>query len=225
MSPELMIAFVLTCILLGLTPGPNMSLIIANTLRGGLASGLVTLAGTTTGLALLVAACSGSPPSGNTSHAGGSSTSPSAVAYSACMRSHDVPNFPDPGSGGQVPKADPQQLGVSSSQLQAAEQACQRLLPTGGSLQQQTQQCVMFGDCPQTLLRQLLTVERRYAQCMRSHGVPHWPDPTVGAKGRPVFDLSSAGIDPQSVDSSRFRSAAGKCRSLVGGSVPMLPST
>jgi threonine/homoserine/homoserine lactone efflux protein len=42
--------------LLGLTPGPNMSLIIANTLRGGLGSGFVTLAGTTTGLALLVAA-------------------------------------------------------------------------------------------------------------------------------------------------------------------------
>jgi homoserine/homoserine lactone efflux protein len=56
MSPEILIAFVAACVLLGLTPGPNMSLIIANTLRGGLASGFVTLAGTTTGLALLVAA-------------------------------------------------------------------------------------------------------------------------------------------------------------------------
>jgi threonine/homoserine/homoserine lactone efflux protein len=56
MSIEILIAFIATCILLGLTPGPNMSLIIANTLRGGLASGFVTLAGTTTGLALLVAA-------------------------------------------------------------------------------------------------------------------------------------------------------------------------
>ena len=56
MSPEILIAFVAACILLGLTPGPNMSLIIANTLRGGLASGFVTLAGTTTGLALLVGA-------------------------------------------------------------------------------------------------------------------------------------------------------------------------
>ena len=42
--------------LLALTPGPNMSLIIANTLTAGLAAGLYTLAGTTTGLALLVAA-------------------------------------------------------------------------------------------------------------------------------------------------------------------------
>jgi threonine/homoserine/homoserine lactone efflux protein len=43
-------------VLLALTPGPNMALIMANTLRGGLRAGLVTLAGTTTGLALLVAA-------------------------------------------------------------------------------------------------------------------------------------------------------------------------
>ena len=43
MSIEILIAFIATCILLGLTPGPNMSLIIANTLRGGLASGFVTL--------------------------------------------------------------------------------------------------------------------------------------------------------------------------------------
>jgi len=56
MSPEILIAFVLACILLGLTPGPNMSLILASTLSSGLRAGLTTLAGTTTGLALLVAA-------------------------------------------------------------------------------------------------------------------------------------------------------------------------
>jgi homoserine/homoserine lactone efflux protein len=56
MSAQVIAAFVAACILLGLTPGPNMSLIIANTLRGGLAGGFVTLAGTTTGLAVLVAA-------------------------------------------------------------------------------------------------------------------------------------------------------------------------
>lgn len=44
-----------TCILLALTPGPNMSLIVANTLAGGLRAGLTTLAGSSTGLAILVA--------------------------------------------------------------------------------------------------------------------------------------------------------------------------
>jgi hypothetical protein len=141
------------------------------------------------------------------------------------MRSNGVPNFPDPDSKGNPPPADPQHLGVSSSRLQTAEQAYQRLLPTGGSLQKQTQQCLLYGDCPQTLLQQVLIVERSYAQCLRSHGVPTWPDPTVGAKGRPVFDLSRAGIDPQSTDSSQFQSKEAECRSLVGGSVPNLPVT
>jgi homoserine/homoserine lactone efflux protein len=56
MTVEVLVAFIAACLLLGLTPGPNMSLIIANTLSTGLAAGLFTLAGTTTGLALLVAA-------------------------------------------------------------------------------------------------------------------------------------------------------------------------
>ena len=56
MSPEVVAAFVATCILLGLTPGPNMSLILASTLSNGLRAGLVTMAGTTTGLAVLVGA-------------------------------------------------------------------------------------------------------------------------------------------------------------------------
>ena len=56
MSPEVIAAFIATCVLLGLTPGPNMSLILASTLSSGLRAGLVTLTGTTTGLALLVGA-------------------------------------------------------------------------------------------------------------------------------------------------------------------------
>ena len=55
MSPEIVLAFIAACILLALTPGPNMSLIIANTLSHGLRAGLITLAGTTTALAVLVA--------------------------------------------------------------------------------------------------------------------------------------------------------------------------
>ncbi len=47
--------FFATCVVLALTPGPNMSLIVANTLAGGLRAGLTTLAGSSTGLAILVA--------------------------------------------------------------------------------------------------------------------------------------------------------------------------
>lgn len=56
MSTQILFAFIAACVLLALTPGPNMALMIANTLRHGLRGGLVTLAGTTTGLTVLVAA-------------------------------------------------------------------------------------------------------------------------------------------------------------------------
>jgi homoserine/homoserine lactone efflux protein len=51
-----LLAFIGTTALLALTPGPNMSLIVANTLAGGLTRGLQTLAGALTGNSILVAA-------------------------------------------------------------------------------------------------------------------------------------------------------------------------
>ncbi len=183
----------------------------------------------TTILAVLAAGCGGGPSSpgaGDSSNPRGSSSSPSAVAFSACMRSHGVPNFPDPNAGGRPLEVDAQQLGVSDSLYQVAEQTCKHLLPTGGSLQQLTHQCMLYGDCPQTLVEHLMTLERKYAECMRSHGVPNWPDPSISPKGgRPVFDLSGTGISTQSTDSPQFVSKDRECRRMIGGSVPSLPYT
>jgi threonine/homoserine/homoserine lactone efflux protein len=53
-SFQLLVAFTAACIVLALTPGPNMALIIANTAASGLRAGLATLAGTSTGLISLV---------------------------------------------------------------------------------------------------------------------------------------------------------------------------
>ncbi len=55
MSTTVLLAFIATCVFLALTPGPNMSLIIANTLAGGMRAGFVTLAGSGTGLSILAA--------------------------------------------------------------------------------------------------------------------------------------------------------------------------
>ncbi len=113
---------------------------------------------------------------------------PASVAYSQCMRSHGVPNFPDP-AGGVLPKVSAQALGVSSSRLQVAQGACQHLLPaTGGSLTASSiRQCYLAGVCPQALVQQALSAGREFAQCMRSHGVPDWPDPTLDTRGAPAF--------------------------------------
>jgi hypothetical protein len=184
----------------------------------------------TAGLAPLAAACGGSRPSSvdtdGSANAEGSTKSPSTLAFSACMRSHGVPNFPDPNPNGRPLEVDAQEVGVSDGLYQSAEQACQPLLPTSGSLQQLTHQRLLYGNFPQTLVQQLMTLERTYAECMRSHGVPNWPDPSISAKGgRPVFDLSGAGIDTQSTDSPQFRSKERECRRLTGGDLPTLPYT
>ena len=175
-------------------------------------------------LALVAAACGSSPPSagsgGGPSDAGGSGTPPSVVAYSHCMRSHGVPNFPDPTSSGQVPKTDAQVLGVSSPQLQAARTACQHLLPTGGSLQQQEHQCMQNSDCPSALVQQMLNADLKLARCMRSHGVPNFPDPTNGGSGAPFFPISSAGISEAASRTPQFIHELSECARLVGDNAP-----
>jgi hypothetical protein len=120
-------------------------------------------------LALLAAACSGG--SGRPSSSGtGASASP--VTFSDCMRSHGVSHFPDPDSSGAIPKVVPQQLGVSSSQFQQAQNTCAYLLQPAQAQVQQT-----------------LSGMLDFARCMRSRGVHDWPDPTTDSDGQPVFDL------------------------------------
>lgn len=50
--PETYLAFVAAAILLALFPGPNMALIVANSVRHGPRAGLLTLAGTTSAIAI-----------------------------------------------------------------------------------------------------------------------------------------------------------------------------
>ena len=137
---------------------------------------------------LLAVACSGSPSStgsGGSPNAGGSANSRSAVNASRCIRSHGIPNFPDPDSSGQIPKETGQQLGVSDSALRAAQRACQNLWPYQAPSQVQQ--------------RQQLTDDLKFAQCMRSRGVPNFPDPT-SSDGRVEFVISVSrdGFDPHS---------------------------
>ncbi len=174
----------------------------------------------TAALALLAAACSSGRPSsagsGGSPNAGGSASSPSAVGYSGCIRSHGVPNYPDPGSGGGIPKGTAQHFGVSSSVFNGAQTACQHLLPAaGGSLQDQAYQCMVTGVCPQALVQRMLSGQGKFARCMRSHGLPKFPDPTLDSQGRPVFvwSISQTGMDPHS---PQFEAKEAECQRLGG---------
>jgi hypothetical protein len=126
------------------------------------------------------------------------------VAYSACVRSHGVRNFPDPQRNGQVPKGTAQEFGVSAAQYQAAQQACEHLIPTTGDTaeQQRELQCAETGDCPQAVVQQWMTGLRKLAECLRTHGQPDWPDPVITSLGghpaTPHFLYEQAGIDHHS---------------------------
>jgi hypothetical protein len=143
--------------------------------------------------ALLAAACSGSPSMtgpGGSPNAGGSAIPASAVAYSRCVRSHGIPNFPDPDSSGQIPKETAQQLGVSDSVLRAATGVCSGLNPYNSSGSQPAAGA-------QTIAERL-----SFSRCMRSHRVPSFPDPNS------TGDYDLRGIDPRS---PVFKSAAVTC--------------
>jgi hypothetical protein len=172
----------------------------------------------TAALAMLTAACGGSPASaGGSSSPGGPATPPSAVAYSQCVRSHGIPNFPDPPSGGGLAKTSAQQLGVSGSRLHAAQRACQHLIPaTGGTIQRQEQQCFPNSDCPPDVVRELLNVMLRFARCMRAHGVANFPDPTTDSQGQPFFDGSAHGISDSMSHSPSFIAKLNECQRQVG---------
>ncbi|MGH3431166.1 MAG: hypothetical protein ACRDQZ_26960 [Mycobacteriales bacterium] len=155
----------------------------------------------TVGLGLLAASCGGSSGShvaqlGTTATQTGTSASrtpASALAFSHCMRSHGLSQFPDPDSSGTIPKVSLQQLGVGSSQLQGAQTVCGYLLqPTTSQVAQTLSGMVAF------------------AHCMRSHGVHAWPDPTTDG-GQPVFDLHER-VNP---DSHQMDVVSGKCAHLL----------
>jgi hypothetical protein len=138
--------------------------------------------------ALLTAACSASPSAAGSggSPDGEGATSSQLVAYTQCMRSHGVPDYPGPGSSGQMPKiTSGQQVGVSDSRLTTAQGTCQHLWPYQAPTQAQ--------------LRQQLTDDLKFAQCMRSHGVPGMPDPTNSdGHAEFVISISKDGFNPHS---------------------------
>jgi hypothetical protein len=140
--------------------------------------------------------------------AGGSANATGLLAYASCMRSHGVPDFPDPTSSGGIPKEDVVRAfrAVSISQAQAAQNDCRHLLPAGGSLSGRPSPTITPADQADYL---------RAAACMRSHGFPDFPDPT--------FQNNNVTVDiPSSIDqaSSKFKNAATTCTKLIPAGLP-----
>jgi hypothetical protein len=119
------------------------------------------------------------------------------VAYSHCMRSNGVENFPDPQRvDGRTLKLTIQRLLTSNPRFRTAQSACDHLLPNGGSTSLETVQ----------QQRARLAAELSFARCMRGHGLNRFPDPT--AQGQLTVEMVRAqGIDIHSPRVLRIVSA------------------
>jgi hypothetical protein len=119
---------------------------------------------------VLIAGCGGSSSPDLLGHSSVSQLRAQFVGYAACMRSHEVAGYPDPqvsASGNTVSvRISPGSANPNSPGFKSADRACHRLLPNGG---------VQGGPGSTSAAQQAQEVA--FADCMRSRGVPGFPDP------------------------------------------------
>jgi hypothetical protein len=177
-------------------------------------------------LALVLASCGGSSSPG-VAHVGTTSSStPSSgpgggtpesnetsaaaqqkfVKFAQCMRTHGEPEFPEPTEGHiQIHSQNGHGPNPESPQFQAAEKACSKYAPSR----------VAPSPAQQAKMQEQAL---KMSACMRSHGVPNFPDPKFSSSGGGVRVRlkvgSSSGIDPSS---PQFQAAMKACQSNLPG--------
>jgi hypothetical protein len=114
---------------------------------------------------VVIAACGSSSTNSQSAH------QDEFLAFSECMRSHGVPNFPDPSPGGGIHLSSG--MNPFSPAFKAAQTSCHKLLPGGGP-----------GAAHPTAQAEAQTLE--ISQCMRQHGVSGFPDPTLTPPSNPA---------------------------------------
>jgi hypothetical protein len=150
---------------------------------------LATLA---VGVALLAAGCGGA---GGSPHASRPAVHQELVAFAHCMRSHGVPDFPDPLPGGGFPRGSE----GNSTQADSAMRTCQHLLPAVQPLSAAQQARVLAQDL-------------KWTRCMRAHGFPGISDPSWRPHAGVVITAPAA-FDP---GSPKAQAVAKVCKSLEG---------
>ena len=145
---------------------------------------------------------------------GGTSRHDEELVYSQCMRSHGVPDFPDPSAGGGFQLSGG--VNPSSASFASALATCDKLLPGGGPPGPGT-----TTNPSAAALAQMLKV----AECMRRHGIAAFPDPTTRVPSRFPGGAGGAGgvvsdrdgvilVLPGSLNmqSPQFTHAAAECK-------------
>jgi len=121
------------------------------------------------------------------------------------MRTNGIHDFPDPtpnpggqGGGFSIQGGPGSDLDPDLPHYQAADRACKSLLPENNRSPAQ--------------LAEQIAAETKLAACIRTHGVPDWPDPD----SQGAFDLT--GIDPSS---PQIRAALATCETATNFTGPI----
>ena len=153
-------------------------------------------------LGMGLAACGGGSPNASSNPSTASDSSQSAqtqlltqlLKFAKCMRSHGDPDYPDP----VITNGQPHLAGapLNTPQFQTAREACYKYTPAGSA----------------TPAEQATTLAQavKFADCMRSHHEPNFPDPNPNGE----FNLAPQDIDS---DSPQFQAAQKTCRNLDPG--------
>jgi hypothetical protein len=122
------------------------------------------------------------------------------------MRSHGIPDFPDPQQHGNgislsISGSKTSDLNPNAPRFKAAEHACRAYSPTPTT-----------NAAPNPRLAQQALA---FSRCMRSHGVPNFPDPKLSGNAMQLGGAGSQGFEP---NSPQFLAAQKACQaSLPGG--------
>jgi hypothetical protein len=152
--------------------------------------------------ALPLAGCGGSKDP-NDSSSGKDTRYDQAMKFSQCMRSHGLASFPDPvQQSGGISLTIKRGSGVDpgSPKFKTAEAACRKFAPRRGT------------GKPMTAAEQQRFLA--YSQCMRTHGVPQFPDPKFSGGG--VQLRMPPGVGP---DSPSIKTAQQACKSQQPGEI------
>jgi hypothetical protein len=121
--------------------------------------------------------------------------------FAACMRKNGVPNFPDPNGQGEILIGPSSGIDPGSPKFQSAQGTCRKLLRNGGR------------PTPAQIAKaQQAALE--FSKCMRTHGVPDFPDPTFSTGGGIRMKLQVSGaLNPSN---PTFQAAQKACRGTLG---------
>ena len=148
------------------------------------------------------ASSGGGPPAGGQMSMSIGGSYSQDLKFAECMRSHGMPDFPDPSANGTFSL----NVGPNSPQFQTAQKACRKYMPKGAQPSPAEQ-------------AKMLAQALKFSQCMRAHGITDFPDPqsTNGGISIKIGGPSGSSSSNLNPNNPQFQAAQSACQGLMPG--------